>query len=290
MLHSWNLNASDGNPVRPSTGRPAARSEKQYRDTVPTPRFARKSSTTNSLFSSRRITSTELHGWLKKLQISELQFDKFPTPSPFSCWKIRFQTKVCACSSSPMEAMWWIKEVEMVDSVDDSKSSHSIQGYTHFPNFETLDARLASALNKIIQNSYFKIKVSLEQKAQKEDRFLRGRQIADYFQVTGVDDTVLDYADSLSVTLRDDDVQEFDTRWDEVLLSMSKIPLDDILASLCKLRIRESDQLKNRIRIISPWNSSEENDARLSKIEIDGEEKHRWETQIAKLWRQKWEN
>ena len=62
-----------------------------------------------------------------------------------------------------------------------------------------LDASIASALNKIVQNSHFK-KVSLEeQKAQKEDRFLRGRQIAymfsDYFRVTGPHDTVLDYTD-----------------------------------------------------------------------------------------------
>ena len=32
--------------------------------------------------------------------------------------------------------------------VDDLKSSHSIQGYTHFPNFGMLDARIASALKK----------------------------------------------------------------------------------------------------------------------------------------------
>ena len=49
----------------------------------------------------------------------------------------------------------------------------------NFPNFEMLDAKIASALNKIIQNSQFKKKVSLEeQKAQKEGRFLRGTQIA----------------------------------------------------------------------------------------------------------------
>ena len=43
-----------------------------------------------------------------------------------------------------------------------------------FPHFEMLDAKIASALNKIIQHSQFKKKVSLEeQKAQKEDRFLR---------------------------------------------------------------------------------------------------------------------
>ena len=47
------------------------------------------------------------------------------------------------------------------------------------PVFEVLDERIASALNRIIHNSHFKRRVSLEeQKAQKEDRFLRGRQIA----------------------------------------------------------------------------------------------------------------
>ena len=54
----------------------------------------------------------------------------------------------------------------------------------------------------------------------------------------------MDYADLFSVTLHDDNIQEFDTRWDEVLLSMSNVPSDDILESLYKLRIRESDHLK----------------------------------------------
>ena len=39
------------------------------------------------------------------------------------------------------------------------KSSRSIDG-KDFPNFEMLDERIASALNKIIQNSYLKKKVS----------------------------------------------------------------------------------------------------------------------------------
>ena len=124
--------------------------------------------------------------------------------------------------------MFWVKEVEMVDSMDELKSSQSVAGKI-FQNFEMFDAKIASALNKIIQNSHFKKKVSLEeQKALKEDRFLRGRQIAfmiyDYFRVTGAHDTVLDYAELFSTTLRSDNVQEFDTRWDENLLSMTRIP------------------------------------------------------------------
>ena len=46
--------------------------------------------------------------------------------------------------------------------------------------------------------------------------------IFDHFRVTGAHDTVLGHADLFSVSLRDDNIQEFDTRWDEVLLSMSK--------------------------------------------------------------------
>ena len=220
-------------------GKPVARGEERNRETVPTPRFVRRPSPAEGAYPQNCMADQS------RLQISELQFDKIPLTFTFSYWKIRFKTQLSACSSSPSEAMLWINEVEMVDSVDDLKSSRSIQVYTHFPNFEMLDARNASALNKIIQNSYFKKKVSLEeQKAQKEDRILRRRQIAymidDYFRVTGAHDTVLDCADLFSVTLHDDNIQEFDTRWDEILLSMTKSQPNDVPESLYKLRIRES--------------------------------------------------
>ena len=98
----------------------------------------------------------------QRLQISDLHFDKFPNPATFTCWKIRFKTEVCTCSQFPTEAMHRIKEVEMVDSVDDLKSLSSIRGI-QMPNFEVFDAKIASALNKIIQNFQFQRKVSLEE-------------------------------------------------------------------------------------------------------------------------------
>ena len=157
------------------------------------------------------------------------------------------------CSQFPTEAMQWIKEVELVDSVDELRSSSSTRGIP-MPNFEVLDARIASALNKIIHNSHFKRKISLEeQKAQKEDRFLRGRQIAyliyEQFRVTGTHDSVENYTDVFTIVLRNDDVQEFDSKWDGILLSMTKIPHDDILEGLYKLRIRESERLKTVLEL-----------------------------------------
>ena len=65
--------------------------------------------------------------------------------------------QVVTCSDFLSEAVLWIKEVEMVDSVDELQSSRSIAGQ-NFPNFELLDARIGSALNKIIQKSHFKEK------------------------------------------------------------------------------------------------------------------------------------
>ena len=111
----------------------------------------------------------------QRLQISDFHFDKFPTPATFVCWKIRFKTEACSCSQFLTEAMQWIKEVELVYSVDELRSSSSTRGIS-MPNFEVLDERIASALNKIIHHSYFKRKISLEeQKAQKQDRFFRDR-------------------------------------------------------------------------------------------------------------------
>ena len=188
----------------------------------------------------------------QRLPNLDLHFDKFPTPATFALWKIRFKTEVCTCSQFPTEAMQWIKE-EMVDSVDDLRSSSSFRCIS-MPNFEVVDARIASALNKIIHNSHFKRRISLEeQKAQKQDRFLRGRQIAyliyDYFRVTGIHDSVENYADPFTISLRNDDFQEFDPKWDGILLSMTKIPPDDILEGWYKLRIRESEKLKTVLEL-----------------------------------------
>ena len=74
-------------------------------------------------------------------------FTLFLSPALFLCFKIRFKTEVCICTQFPTEAMQWIKEVELVDSVDESRFSSSTRGIS-MPNCEVLDARL----DKVIHN------------------------------------------------------------------------------------------------------------------------------------------
>ena len=87
-----------------------------------------------------------------------------------------------------------VKEVEMVDSVDEIKIL-AINCRSEFPRIlEMLDARIAFCSEQDhpgIPTTRKKVSPE-EQKAQKEDRFLRRRQIAymiyDYFRVTGAHD------------------------------------------------------------------------------------------------------
>ena len=127
----------------------------------------------------------------QRLQISDLHFDKFPTQI-LDCWKIMFKTEVCTCSRKVCYGS--NKEVEMVESVDDLKSSRSIGGAL-CPDLSYTTKELLHHWTKSCRKPSFKKKVSLqEMKAHNEDRFLRGRQIAyliyDYFRVTWANDSV----------------------------------------------------------------------------------------------------
>ena len=146
-LNPWSCSTEE--PLHSST---VEKSERQEQDQDQ--RCHSKQSAKNSVIFSGGDSSKNYGADQQRLQISDLHFDKFPTPATFACWKIRFKTEVCTCSQFHTEAMQWIKEVEMVGSVDDLRSSSSTRGIS-MPNFEVLDARIASALNKIIHNSHF---------------------------------------------------------------------------------------------------------------------------------------
>ena len=78
-LHSTNQSATGAIPVRRSTGRPAARGEEQIGSTTPMPKSAGRPSTIKS-FLPAEIPQNSM-AVQQRLQISELQFDKFPHTS-----------------------------------------------------------------------------------------------------------------------------------------------------------------------------------------------------------------
>ena len=189
-----------------------------------------------------------------RYSISELKLHlgKFPDSVRFQCWKVNFKTEACANSPCPTLTISWIKEEETANSMDDLMTSQSIEGRRDFPDFDTPDAKIASALRKIICNWNFRRRVSVEEQlAQKHDRFHRGRQIAntiyDHSRATGADDAAQGLLHLLNICLRDDDIEDFDTRWDQAPLGTSELPHENVLEGLYKLKKkRDSIQLQTK--------------------------------------------
>ena len=84
---------------------PHVTSERQIPDTALDPRFQPGTSPKNSFDPKEGRFSKDYGADQQRLQISDLHFDKFPTPTTFACWKIRCKTEVCTCSQFPTEAI-----------------------------------------------------------------------------------------------------------------------------------------------------------------------------------------
>ena len=100
--------------------------DRQSQGTFPMPTYATKPLTTSSTISVelQQKYMVGQHGQ----QLTVLQFDKFPDPQSFSAWIKRFKNQATTFFDFPSDAMSWIKEVEMVDSLYELKSPRSVYG------------------------------------------------------------------------------------------------------------------------------------------------------------------
>ena len=67
--------------------------------------------------------------------------------------------------------------------------------------------------------------------------------IYEYFRAAGAHEAVQGLSDLLSIRLQDDDVQDFDTRWEQALLAASEIPTVTVLEGLHMSKLQDSVQL-----------------------------------------------
>ena len=116
----------------------------------------------------------------QRFPISKMLFGKFPASLKFQ----NFKTEVGAKLAFPCVTLHWIEEVEVAKSIDDPMKSQSITGQTKFTDCEMLDVKIASALKRLLNtHMHFRKRVSVEkQRAQKDDRFSRGRKKVRLYQ------------------------------------------------------------------------------------------------------------
>ena len=98
-----------------------------------------------------------------RYSISEMHLGKFPDSVEFHSWKVNFKIEVCAHSAFPDITMHWIEEIETANLIDDLMISQSIPGRRDFTDYEMLDAKIASALTKLLTSVHFRKRVSVEE-------------------------------------------------------------------------------------------------------------------------------
>ena len=139
----------------------------QNQGTIPMPTFAKRPLTASSTIPVE-LPKNYMVGQQRQ-QISELQIDKYPTPASFLVEKTRFKTQVSNGSDFPSDALLWISRVKIL----------AISLWKGFSKLR--DAGREDCLCSEQDHPEFPVQEGgqpREQKAQKEDRFLRGRQIA----------------------------------------------------------------------------------------------------------------
>ena len=186
--------------------------------------------------------------------------------------------------------MLWIKEVEMVESVDDLKSSRSVKG-TPGPDFELLDARIASDWTKSSRipasrkgSVWRQWKLTKKTVSFEEDRSLTwstntsgsllpmilSRIMQTYlqlfFEMTMFRNSILSGT-------------EFYCQW--------RNPIGWHLGKLVQIDNTRVWQAQDRIGIVQYGDSSEEGWTRLSQTDDNGEKKYRAEFENEEFWSQK---
>ena len=314
MFHSWNQSATGGNPVRERTGKLAARSEERNRETIATPRFARKPINHELILSFQQKLRNPQNYVIdqQRLQISEFHFDKFF--SAFVFGTKRFKTwvevlfrfspwKPCYGSKKWRWSIQWMN----LNSRDQLRVWISSIQWMNLNPRDQLRVRISRISRCWMRGLRLlwtrssrsptsrKRSVWRNRKPRKKIGFLRGKtdRLHDLRLLSS--DWRSWYRSWLRWSIHNYSSQwwcsgiQHEMEWNSIIddqdptwwRSGKFVQLENMWALSTQHRIKNCMTWKSNRKISMPD---------CQKLKKDGEEKHRSETQIAKLWRQKWEN
>ena len=180
----------------------------------------------------------------------------------------------------------------MVESVDDLKSSCSVRGI-RTPDFEVLDAKMASALNRISsrrpasrkRSVWRRWKLKTKTVSSEEDRSLTWSTSTSRSLEPMILSRIMRTYSPFFLEI--DDIQEFDSKWDGILWTITKDSIWWHLGRFVQIKNTRVWETQDRIGIVQYGDSSEESWTWLSQIEDNGKEKYRAEFANEEFWGQK---
>ena len=145
---------------------------------------------------------------------------EFPQPENYRNWRIPVSDAVIEASAKPDLAFQWVEEV--------FKTDQSVEALKDSGKFVTLDAKLMSSLTNICEGDIARQLDIFKEEQAKSGTPARGRQallmIHKNFSTSRKHGAVYDIEDLMAVTLVNDDLRGFITRWDAVIAGMTSEP------------------------------------------------------------------
>ena len=175
----------------------------------------------------------------KVKEADTIKVPAFPTPESYRNWRIKTREAVVAASTKPDEAFRWVNEAW--------KEGQSLEALRKVEPFNTLDAKLMSALTNVITGHFARIVDTFKENEASADRIVRGRQILfmlhDHFSTNIKHGATYALEDLFSVSLRNDNLRVFMASWDQVLAGITKVPGNDVLETLFYKHVKNSKSI-----------------------------------------------
>ena len=115
--------------------------------------------------------------------------------------------------------MHWIKEVEIAKPIDELMTSQSITGRTDFPDYDVLDAMIDCVCVQEASHQMCALPKKSECRratcSKLRPILTRKADCLHHFRATRAHEAAQGLTDLLNLRLQNDDVQEFDVRWDQ---------------------------------------------------------------------------
>ena len=167
-----------------------------------------------------------------------------PHTTGLRAWRSSVRAEVTAASGRGHVAFKWVREVE--------RDSATFSGLSDSAGLESLDAKLASALTKVLSGELGRKVSQATEKEAKMDRPIAGRQILfmiyHHYKTNEEAGALYDLADLMAVKWQGDgNLESFLHTWDSVLLGMREEPPEHYLEILFHTQVRNSAVLREEI-------------------------------------------
>ena len=168
----------------------------------------------------------------QRKEADSISFSNIPKADATGHWKMTVRRKVAAASGCPSRAFEWLSMVEEATCIEDLEDDEE---------FDTLSVKIAAGLYENLRGDFKRQVATKEEELSKKHKMLNGRQL--YYMILKdlerptTEMELQTWEDLLTAELLNDNLRDFQTRWDRALMRVPEKPTDSFLENLYRRQV-----------------------------------------------------